>query len=53
MATSASDKTGAAKPKKGAGNTGKQEEIKTELPISEKDEVKKAEERMKKRVKDK
>lgn len=52
MATSSSNKT---ENKKTIANPGKpaREELKTDIPMSEKDEVKKAEERMKKPAKGK
>ncbi|WP_184549625.1 hypothetical protein [Mucilaginibacter sp. FT3.2] len=52
MATSASNKTGS---KKASSNTGKSasEELKTDFPLSEKDEIKKAEQEMKQRAKGK
>jgi hypothetical protein len=52
MATSSSSKTGS---KKAVASTAKPagEELKTDFPMSEKDEVKKAEERMKKQTKGK
>lgn len=52
MATSAPNKTGNKKGSTGTGNQDKNE-LKTDFPISEKDEVKKAEERTKKQTKSK
>lgn len=52
MATPASNKTGTKKINPGTNKPGKQE-LKTDFPMSEKDEVKKAEERMRKQVKGK
>jgi hypothetical protein len=52
MATSVSNKTGAKKINPGTNKPDKQE-IKTDFPMSEKDEVKKAEERMRKQMKGK
>ncbi|WP_158642856.1 hypothetical protein [Mucilaginibacter ginsenosidivorax] len=49
---SASNKTNTKKPTPDTNKLQKQE-IKTDLPLSEKDEVKKAEERMKKQTKGK
>ena len=52
MATSTSNKTENKKGSTGTGNQDKNE-LKTDFPISEKDEVKKAEERTKKQTKTK
>jgi hypothetical protein len=49
--TAKSNKAGTKKTKSGTGNKSSTEELKTEGPLSEKDEVKKAEERIRKHIK--